>query len=50
MLDESSSDGDWKCVAITQIIMAYKKGKIKIDPEYLLDRVYEIASSLASYE
>lgn len=47
-LDESATEDSTKCVAITQVIMAYMKHKISIDPEYLLDQVYQMASSFTT--
>ena len=48
MMNESSSDDTSKCVAITQVIMAYLKHKIKIDTDYLLNQVYQMASAMTS--
>ena len=48
VLDESAAEDSIKCVAITQVIMAYMKHKISIDPEYLLDQVYQMASSFTT--
>ena len=47
-LNESSNDGADKCIAITQVIMAYIKHQINIDADYLLNQVYEMASTMTS--
>ena len=47
-LDESSSDSADKCIAITQVIMAYIKHQINIDADYLLNQVYQMASTMTS--
>lgn len=47
-LNESSSDSADKCIAITQVIMAYIKHQINIDADYLLNQVYQMASTMTS--
>ena len=47
-LNESSNDSADKCIAITQVIMAYIKHQINIDADYLLNQVYEMASTMTS--
>ena len=42
-----STDAD-KCIAITQVIMAYIKHQIDIDADYLLNQVYQMASTMTS--
>lgn len=49
-MNESSSDATYKCVAITQVIMAYMKHKINIDADYLLNQVYQMASTMTSMD
>ena len=50
LMNESSSDATYKCVAITQVIMAYMKHKINIDADYLLNQVYQMASTMTSMD
>ena len=48
LMNESSSDSTDKCIAITQVIMAYIKHQINIDADYLLNQVYQMASTMTS--